>query len=252
MSIEFYLKLHHQHQQLKKIRRNSQPFLLAQSQIKNNCFREKNREIVVARYLETPDWSLPYKSMTTIYNKKYKPGDMEYIDYSGPVLKNVGRESHTYLTHIVKKWNTLKDYTFFAQGELDPAHVPYPLETYFLKEDFICNPNMKGITFKDRQGGFIKHTGKWLEEYNAGWLRPAKLPLDQWWRTYLQIPEPDCWSKLSWSHGALFSVSRKRIQQFDRSYYERLLSTVSDDVNPEEGHYFERAWYSLFSYQKND
>ena len=70
MSIEYYLKLHHQHQQLKKIRRNSQPFLLAQSQIKNNCFREQNREIVVARYLETPDWSLPYKSMTTIYNKK--------------------------------------------------------------------------------------------------------------------------------------------------------------------------------------
>ena len=72
MSIEYYLKLHPQHQQLRKIKRNNQQFLLARSQIKNNCFSEKNREIVIARYLETPDWALPYKYMSTIYNKKYK------------------------------------------------------------------------------------------------------------------------------------------------------------------------------------
>ena len=54
MSIEYYLKLHHQHQQLRKIKRNNQQFLLARSQIKIIVLMKKI-EIVIARYLETPD-----------------------------------------------------------------------------------------------------------------------------------------------------------------------------------------------------
>ena len=31
-------------------------------------------------------------------------------------LPNVGRESHTYLTHIVTQYDDLSDYTIFFQG----------------------------------------------------------------------------------------------------------------------------------------
>ena len=202
-------------------------------------------EIVIARYRENPHWSSNYRSIRTIYNKYHHTGS-EYRHYPGPVLPNVGRESHTYLTHIVERWNTLRDFTFFTQAELDPRHQPYPVETYLLSEDFICNPTMTGVNFRDQPGGFIRHDNKWLEDYHDGFIRPAKLSLEQWWKEYLGLAVPD-WKKLVWSHGAIFSVSRANIQKYERSYYNRLLSTISDHSNPEEGHYFERAWYSMFS-----
>ena len=72
-------------------------------------------------------------------------------------------------------------------------------------------------------------------------------PFDSWWKTYIKIPKPSKWSKLIWSHGAIFSVSRNRIKQYDKCFYQHLLSTIDDHVNPEEGHYFERIWFSLFN-----
>jgi hypothetical protein len=47
-------------------------------------------------------------------------------------------------------------------------------------------------------------------------------------------------------HYGIFSVNKKDIQQNPKSYYENLLSLVSDHSNPEDGHYFEKSWGAVF------
>lgn len=71
----------------------------------------KNIELVVARYNEDISWvddfEVPYK----IYNK----GELN-IKYPYTILKNIGRESNTYINHIVLNYYNLYEYTVFLQG----------------------------------------------------------------------------------------------------------------------------------------
>jgi hypothetical protein len=70
-------------------------------------------EIVIARYNEDLSWTkkLPNSIKITIYNKGND------IDYPCIKLPNVGRESHTYLYHIIENYNNLADQTIFCQGD---------------------------------------------------------------------------------------------------------------------------------------
>jgi hypothetical protein len=71
-------------------------------------------EIVIARYNENLDWlkNLDPKIKITIYNK-----GPENINYPYIKLQNNGRETHTYLYHIVNNYNKLSDLTIFCQGD---------------------------------------------------------------------------------------------------------------------------------------
>jgi len=78
-------------------------------------------EIVVARYKENLDWLKKIKKSKdikiTIYNKG--PDDIENIPSSTSIIKlpNIGRESHTYLYHIINNYDNLADQTIFCQGD---------------------------------------------------------------------------------------------------------------------------------------
>ena len=73
-------------------------------------------EIVIARYDEDLNWILnntKYSQMTTVYNKGQNNIDESLKTIS---INNVGRESHTYLYHIINNWDNLADRTVFFQG----------------------------------------------------------------------------------------------------------------------------------------
>jgi len=76
--------------------------------------KDPKTDIIVARYNESLEWCKPYASMCIVYNK----GDPLKNNFGLKVrqLTNVGRESHTYLSHIIYNWDTLNDYTVFLQG----------------------------------------------------------------------------------------------------------------------------------------
>jgi len=66
-------------------------------------------ELVLAHFNEDASWSDPYASVRTIYCKGSQvPGCVP--------LENVGREGHTYLTHIVNNYDHLADWTVFSQA----------------------------------------------------------------------------------------------------------------------------------------
>ena len=73
-------------------------------------------EIVVARYNENLDWLKKIKKSKdikiTVYNKGKDDIDVPFIP-----LPNIGRESHTYLYHIINNYDNLADQTIFCQGD---------------------------------------------------------------------------------------------------------------------------------------
>jgi len=75
-----------------------------------NDIKEKY-SIIVARYNENINWLLPYKDICYIYNKGKQdiPGHLFHIIN----LPNYGRESHTYLYHIIQNYDHLTEYNIF-------------------------------------------------------------------------------------------------------------------------------------------
>ena len=47
-----------------------------------------------------------------------------------------------------------------------------------------------------------------------------------------------------------FCVRKSQILVHPKMFYERIIQFVNYNQNPEEGHYFERLWYSMFAERK--
>ena len=65
-------------------------------------------EVVVARFQEDVSWTTQLGFPVTVYDKSGTHGPL--------ALPNIGRETHTYLTHIVRRYEALADCTVFVQG----------------------------------------------------------------------------------------------------------------------------------------
>lgn len=204
-------------------------------------FKKKDYEIVVAKYNEDMRWSNPYKHLITVYNKSdsYFPNSIK--------VNNLGRESQTYLYHIISNWDKLAERTLFTQGSLSDNHHPYPIPVYLLSnKHYVSNIKELGISFRDGSGNHLKHSGKWLQEYNDKKMRKAIISFRDFWSIFSEEKNPD-FNNIIWNHGAIFSVSRKLIRQNSLDLYIYLYKLVSNHINPEEGHYLERSWYYIFN-----
>ncbi len=206
---------------------------------KNNC------QIVVAKYNENLKWLDNYKHLATIYDKSDNPID-------GSIkLVNVGRETHTYLYHIIKNWDNLSENTFFTQGNLSEDHKPYPLETYLLKKKkilFFSHFFCKNIKFRNNSK-YLSFDGKWKRDFDNYSMKRSHLSFEDFWKM-INDQLIDDYSNFKWSHGGIFSVNRKLIKSKPIEYYINLIKYVSHHINPEEGHYFERCWYYIFFSQR--
>ena len=74
----------------------------------------------------------------------------------------------------------------------------------------------------------------------------GKYKFGEWWDKYLQKPRPQS-NNFKWSPGGVFSIHKDLIYKQPKEYYQQLITTIDNHINPEEGHYFERAWYYLFT-----
>ena len=79
-------------------------------------FNKQEHTIVVSRYNENLDWLLPYNDCVTVYNKGKDAVNLKTVH----TLKNIGREGHTYLYHIIENYNALSDRITFIQGDSLP------------------------------------------------------------------------------------------------------------------------------------
>lgn len=198
-------------------------------------------ELVVAHYSEDLTWLQPYSKILRLYTKS-SAVTSQYLNNVAH-LNNVGRETHTYLTHIINNWDNLADITIFNQGSIsDHSYYTYSNPLDHLK--YMQN----GISFKVKERydnwGRLTHIGRWLQNLIDDKMTPAKYTLAKTWLDLFGYEHP---KYIEVCYAACFAVTREQIHKRPKKFYEKCLSYVSETVDPEEGHYFERLWCSIFT-----
>jgi hypothetical protein len=217
---------------------------------------EPNIEIVVSRYNEDLEWlkSKKFRYPTTIYNKGtndnfYKPKGCKIVK-----LPNVGRESHTYLYHVVNQYDTLPNLTIFLPGSADDKR-----KINFVNKVIKSIESDKQTTFPAEEHGDIKN--KFYNFQLDNWesthvsnkkantekiLFPSKIrPFGKWYEAHFD-------KNVKYSgYAGIFAVSDTHIKQYGKEYYENLIKELEVSSNPEIGHYFERAWVAVFGVTEN-
>lgn len=205
-------------------------------------------EIVVARYKEDVSWVFEYASTAsriTVYDKSGEPPPPRYHPKIRVVpLPNVGRESHTYLHHLVHERDSLASRIVFTQGNF-ADHVP--------RAEFAAMVTA-GVPRKPRVGldspwaSTLMQTFRWTAENNHApgvEMRPAGMTLAKFYLTYVGDDLPPE-REVAWHQSAIFLARRDRVLARPPGAYRALLDVLaSGGANPEAGHYMERFWVAL-------
>lgn len=194
-------------------------------------------QIVVARYNENVDWTLAHSNVL-VYNKGENNINIPHhvID-----LPNVGRETHTYLYHIIHNYDNLADYTVFTQGQ----YADHISEDSFklILQPCDCSSNLFDSTL---WGCYASTYDFRIRDYRDHTVTPNMYneTYGQWYERLLKKPFPHQ-NKHVFANG-IFGVSRNRIHMYSKDMYETLIKEVDSCQNPETGHFFERTWSKLF------
>ncbi|KAF2236015.1 hypothetical protein EV356DRAFT_531265 [Viridothelium virens] len=218
----------------------------------------KGFDIVVAHHNEDLTWLQPLASNATIYSKGDMPTPSQAFRQTIK-LDNIGRESHTYLYHVVSRYESLAEVTLFVQGS--PSSVSSPrCHTNLI----IAQLGSKAMELKTGEMMTFGPRGKfkqfdswngidWYDDVShAHWLRhqkgthlwadctPAQFFADAFGREHP--------ASIDYVEGAFFAVRAEIIPSGPRTVYEHLLDKFTDlnHINPKIGHFMERFWGELF------
>lgn len=228
--------------------------------------------LVIARYKENLDWledtiaklkSLSYDVHVYIYNKgntlvKLAEEICDMVTCKN--LPNVGRESHTYLTHIIENYEKLKDnaYIVCLQGEFKEHFRWYGNPT--TPTDLVLNLIQDAMASKTASLTYAK---VWAHEvgnscsahYGFRISQHAREPLDprspkcfgDWYNEYVgEWKDGEAWHTMPFWIGGLYAVAHTQILKRPLSYYTKLRDCVGVSLNPEVGHFIERAWVGVY------
>ncbi len=209
-----------------------------------------DKGLIIARYNEDLYWLKKYNNLKiTVYNKGLKLKDDIFYDVIN--LENKGRESHTFLYHIVNNFNNLDDISIFLQGRIDDLGCKA-----FLNPNEYCN-NINKYGFKVKRygllGPFHWKSNIGIEKdkrYKKDWEDGKISKSDQGFRKFAKDIFPEIPLFVATSYGGCFAVKKELILQHDIIFYERLLDILSKSKNPIEGHYMERLWCYIFTKNK--
>lgn len=176
-------------------------------------------------------------------------------------LPNVGRESHTYLAHVLQ---TRSDHTgptdptgvtVFMQGRMSD-HVPSPHASVASFVDCMVREAAESLLGESsnhachtQYGAFNAVPGLKVAMYPG--VGDSGMDLGGWFSAFVR---PWCWSSVDsgptwWQHGVFAIRTCRTLKNRGRvgdAYYQSLQAQVDWHVNPEAGHFFERAWYFVF------
>jgi len=211
-------------------------------------------ELVVARYEEDLSWLKMFPgdfySRLFIYNKG---SDAEFnIDNSEVLnLENLGREGHTYLTHIVNNYDNLPNITFFLPGSSatnpDKMREVKKLTEYLKRDKTSVIVGQKDMQSLSHAKQFSLDEWKVTSPENARMNPESRIrlsddrPLSGWFSKRFGGEELSCVS-----FRGIVAASRDDIRKRPKEFYELLLQDLLHP-NPETGHYIERTWKHILS-----
>lgn len=204
--------------------------------------------VIIARYREDVSWVDTLGCNHVVYDKG---GD------GGPdarPLPNIGREAHTYFTHIVNEYESLSPLNVFLQG--NPFdHIddrgPAPVAALRKQLEDVADRRVpfKGLAwFKlkcDRLGRphdlrKPENEGRW-----AGWGRD--IPVGEIFERIFDASMPG--EILCRAPTGNFCVTGERIRTRPKAFYVFCLRLIEADPRDEAntGHAFERLWQHIFN-----
>ncbi len=205
-----------------------------------------NYEIIIAHYNEDIEWLRPYAENVIIYHKwsEEKP---RFKVKKWIKLDNVWREWHTYLYHIINNYNNLADINIFLQGNISD-HSNY-LASYNNPIEYINETNQYGFSISKLSLMKKKYPQiKWQWKFND---MIKEKSLEWWFLEYDKFYKNILWKKqplidfvfYCWN----FWVSKNKILNNKKEFYEKILSYLNKYSNPIEWHYLERIWFRIFN-----
>lgn len=205
-------------------------------------------KVIIARYREDISWAADLGYDYVVYDK----GGSSAVNARR--LENIGREGHTYLTHIVREYDTLAPVNVFLQGNpfdhLDDQKKGSVEMLRSMIEDVVD----RGVPFKgfawfklkcDRLGQphdlrKPENQGRW-----SGWGKD--IPLGDVFEALFDADFPK--QLVATAPTGIFSVSGERIRTRPKAFYSYALGLIEqdpDDAN-NTGHAFERLWQHIFN-----
>jgi hypothetical protein len=201
-------------------------------------------EVVVARYREDVSWTAELGFPVAVYDKSGAPGPL--------ALKNIGRETHTYLSHILRCYDDLAAYTVFVQGA-PFDHMPLGATPASFAVRIAQNVRL-GLQFSgfasfklkcDRLGRPHDMADPVKHGHRPGFGKD--IPVGEVYARLFVGPVPERF--LVPAPAGMFLVARERILFHPRDFYRRALDMVAADPDDaaNTGHAFERLWQVLFN-----
>lgn len=201
-------------------------------------------ELVVARHEEDLSWlrRVPPCFRITVYNKGSSRALPESLKGRGGVsvtpLPNIGREAHTYLTHLVSRYDDPAGTTVFCQGR-PFDHAPD------LHDRLKALSEGKESPDPFLWYGFLEDTDDPLgRRLFVPWNKNpegTELSTGRLFESLFGKSSPDFFH---FRGGAQFAVSREGVKCRSREFYERALEACL--IDPLAAHSFERLWDRFF------
>lgn len=191
--------------------------------------------IVIAKYKENVDWINNINKTINIYlyNK-----DCDYNNKNAINLPNIGRESHSYLYHIIKNYDNLDDIIIFTQGNYKEHNIDNIMMLY--EKINIFNV----YSYEQDENLRILNNNIILNRTNLNFSEWIDIYIEENLSNYLKEN-----NKMYFNIGAIFCVKKENILSRSKDYYINLINQLNN-INPEEGHFIERIWYYIFNLHK--
>jgi len=194
-------------------------------------------EVVVCRCGEDLGWlrNVPRHVRVTVYDKTPAPAP-PWPD-STP-LPNLGREAHAWLHHLAERYETLADWTVFAQGHpFDHAPDMHPsIRKWAAGEPPAADFYWMGFLWETDDACGRPTFVNWTK--NPG---RRELNLTGFFRALWNEEAP---AEVRYVGGGQFALSRDAAHRRPRDFYFRARSLA--ESFPDAAHAFERTWDRVF------
>jgi len=195
------------------------------------------KRLVVAKYLEPnhkTNWvDLVFDSGVEVfmYDKSENTIGNPHNTHVKEFLPNIGRESHTYLYHIVKNYHNLKDIEIFSQADISD-HVPnlvqiindtnsssFQFQEFPSRKKIICfndSSYIKASSLNPADNFHDRGSSAFVFEASPGHKKIYEL-------VYGEISTFEDFCFREFSCHAIFAVSKETIRKIPLHVYEKLL-----------------------------
>lgn len=175
--------------------------------------------LVIARYNEDVDWLSQFQGQHDVFLYNKGPSLSEQF-YNTVELLNYGRESHSYLKHIIDFYEELPPWTIFSQANpFDHcANFADILRASDISQMRALNL-LNGAENPLNSGHFVSFGHYWLfdlHKFKEPWENRTKAI--EWFRRWWLFPD-----KLPNTEGAIFAVSSAGLRLRSKSFYQDLL-----------------------------